>query len=69
MIAVQVLVTELNREPCANQGRARRCDRGRKPYNATLESFLRGRLGWRLIRESEDLPEHIRSTPRGGWAA
>lgn len=55
-ILVQVLVTEQNREPRENRGRARRCDRGRRPHDAT------GLLGWegaadRMIRESEDLPE------------
>ncbi len=32
---------ELNREPCENQGRARRCDRGRTPQNATVLSEKR----------------------------
>ena len=32
---VQALVTELNREPRENRGRARRCNRGRGPHHAT----------------------------------
>jgi len=52
----QVLLTELNREPCANQGRARRCNRGRIPQHVTVRQRM-GRRGRRMNRESEDLPE------------
>jgi len=58
----------LNREPCENQGRARRCNRGRNPRYAT-DHFLSDREGVeiRLIRKSEDLPEDqaTPSTDRG----
>ena len=48
---------ERKREPRLNRGRARRCNRGRTPHNATVLLIT----GWegavsRVIRESEDLP-------------
>ena len=38
--SVQVLLTELDREPRVNRGRARRCNRGRMPHHVTV------RNGW-----------------------
>ena len=49
----QMLLTELNREPGANPGRARRCNRGRTLHKATAN--MREGAAGRMIRESEDL--------------
>ena len=51
-----MLLTELNREPGVNPGRARRCNRGQKLPNATA-CIHAGRRSQRMIRESEDLSE------------
>jgi hypothetical protein len=44
------------REPCENQGRARRCNRGRKPRRPLASKRGREGVASRTIRKSEDLP-------------
>jgi hypothetical protein len=55
--------TRNKRELRGNRRRARRCNRGRAPQAQSLIERS-GRRGVRVIRESEDLPETMRLSPR-----
>ena len=55
--------TRNKRELRGNRRRARRCNRGRAPQAQSLIERS-GRRGVRTIRESEDLPETMRHSPR-----